>query len=81
MTPDVQEKMFTPFFRAPDATTQTEVGTGLGLVITKSIVQLHGGNISIESEPSSGTTVVITLPNCQIEGQGHPSKMESAPSV
>lgn len=75
MTPEVQEKMFTPFFRAPDATTQTEVGTGLGLVITKSIVQLHGGEISIKSDPGSGTTVEITLPNCQTNGHSHPMTM------
>jgi signal transduction histidine kinase len=72
MTKEVQEQMFTPFFRAPDATTQTEVGTGLGLVITKNIVQLHGGEISIESEPGTGTTVAITLPNCQTAGHSHP---------
>jgi len=81
MTPEVQEKMFTPFFRAPDATTQTEVGTRLGLVITKSIIQLHGGEISIKSELGTGTTVTITLSNCQTVGHSHPDPTKNRPPV
>jgi len=81
MTPEVQEKMFTPFFRAPDATTQTEVGTELGLVITKSIIQLHGGEISIKSELGTGTTVTITLSNCQTVGHSHPDPTKNRPPV
>ena len=37
-------------------------GTGLGLPISKSIIEAHGGTMSIESELGSGTTFLITIP-------------------
>ncbi|SDZ97222.1 Cache sensor signal transduction histidine kinase [Desulfuromusa kysingii] len=50
------EKIFEPFF-----TTKTK-GTGLGLAITKQIIEMHQGEIFIDSETGKGTTVVIRLP-------------------
>ncbi|NOQ42195.1 MAG: HAMP domain-containing protein [Desulfuromusa sp.] len=50
------EKIFEPFF-----TTKTR-GTGLGLAITKQIIDMHQGEISIDSEIEKGTTVTIYLP-------------------
>ena len=44
---------------------QTE-GTGLGLFITKNIVQRHGGNIWIETEEGKGTTFFFTLPTEEV---------------
>jgi PAS domain S-box-containing protein len=41
---------------------RTSEGAGLGLPITKSLVELHGGHISIESRPGAGTNVRVTLP-------------------
>jgi len=52
-----QRKLFTAFFRAGNKETRSEKGTGLGLCITKSLVEMHGGQISIESEPGTGTAV------------------------
>ncbi|MBM3956624.1 MAG: HAMP domain-containing histidine kinase, partial [Gemmatimonadetes bacterium] len=52
-----QRKLFTPFFRAENKATRTETGTGLGLCITKSLVEMHGGRIAVESGSGAGTTI------------------------
>lgn len=57
MAPEAQKRLFEPFH-----TTKPGEGTGLGLYITKSIVEAHGGAIAIESEPGRGTTVRVKLP-------------------
>jgi PAS domain S-box-containing protein len=56
IAPEDREKIFLPFF------TTKPSGTGLGMAIVKKIVDLHGGDISIESEPGRGTRVRISLP-------------------
>ena len=53
---EIQKKIFNPFF------TSKEKGTGLGLSLVKKIVNLHQGNIELESEPNQGTTFRIYLP-------------------
>jgi PAS domain S-box-containing protein len=65
LTLDEQGQLFTRFYRARNRTTQAIGGTGLGLTITKSLVEMHGGSIAIESEPGLGTTVTVTLPILQ----------------
>ena len=57
-----QEHLFERFFRSSNATENAIPGTGLGLTITKAIVERHGGQIEIESAESSGTTVRVRLP-------------------
>jgi PAS domain S-box-containing protein len=57
--PDEQhKKIFDPFFTTKDI----GEGTGMGLPIVLSIVQAHGGEIQVESEPGKGTTMSICLP-------------------
>jgi signal transduction histidine kinase len=65
MSKETQTNLFTPFFRSKDEFTQSEPGTGLGLVIVKNITDLHGGTISVTSELEVGTTVHVTLPGCR----------------
>ncbi|MGI8913494.1 MAG: PAS domain-containing sensor histidine kinase [Chloroflexota bacterium] len=65
MTPDELTQLFTRFYRAKNSTTQAVGGTGLGLAITKSLVELHGGSVAVESQPGAGTTFTVTLPTHQ----------------
>jgi signal transduction histidine kinase len=60
--PDEQGGLFTPFFRSTLATEHAALGSGLGLVVVKHIVELHEGSISVHSAPGSGTSVRFTLP-------------------
>jgi PAS domain S-box-containing protein len=57
-----QKQVFKRFFRSSLATRSAIQGTGLGLVITKTIVDHHQGTISLESAPGRGTTVHIRIP-------------------
>jgi len=57
-----QRKLFTPFFRADNEETRSASGTGLGLVIAKSIVEMHGGQMSLESEWGVGTAFRFSVP-------------------
>jgi|GEM_PF-1071950 len=59
--PDADLKhLFEPFHRA--ANVETISGTGLGMVITKESVELHGGTISVESQVGIGTTFTVSIP-------------------
>jgi PAS domain S-box-containing protein len=57
MSEEVRKRVFDPFF-----TTKGEEGTGLGLSVSHSIVERHGGDLRVESHPGEGTTFTITLP-------------------
>lgn len=61
MTPEQSARAFERFYRAPGGG-QSMPGTGLGLSIVKSLVELHEGEIEIDSEPDRGTLVRIRLP-------------------
>ncbi len=54
--------LFTRFFRASTARANSISGNGLGLAIVKSIVERHGGEVHVESEPGVGSRFTITLP-------------------
>lgn len=57
-----QKELFTRFARASNAVARRIQGTGLGLVIVRTIVANHGGEVQLESAEGAGTTVTVRLP-------------------
>ena len=56
------DKVFERFYRGGDELTRTVKGSGLGLTLVKQIVEVHHGNVHVESEPGRGSTFSIRLP-------------------
>lgn len=59
---DEQQHLFTRFFRSSLATHHAIQGSGLGLSIARSMVEEHGGEMSVASQPGSGTEFRVRLP-------------------
>jgi PAS domain S-box-containing protein len=80
-----QDKLFTPFFRADEQAVRQETGSGLGLTITKSLVEMHGGEMRVASKPGKGSTFTFTLPRpaglvaASPRQQGEPPEFEAEP--
>ena len=56
------DKIFEPFYRCEDINALSSSGMGLGLSLTKSVINMHGGEIKVESEVNKGTKFMIILP-------------------
>jgi PAS domain S-box-containing protein len=65
--PDRLSKITEPFAQAHDNAHIAQNGTGLGLSIVKSLVEMHGGELKIESEVQNGTIVTVVFPIQSIE--------------
>lgn len=59
---EAQEELFTRFFRSEEARRSGLPGVGLGLSITKELVESHGGSIQVSSELGRGTSVTVSIP-------------------
>ena len=62
MSEDFVQKLFSPFERERSSTVSRTQGTGLGMAITKNIVDMMGGNIEIQTEQGKGTEFIVRLP-------------------
>ena len=70
ISPDNMGRLFRKFEQIPRDGKRAPGGTGLGLVISKQIVEQHGGRIRAESEPGKGSTFSFTLPSGPREPRG-----------
>jgi signal transduction histidine kinase len=59
-------KAMEAFVRIDDTKNRARAGTGLGLPITKRLVQLHGGTLTIRSKVNAGTTATVILPKARL---------------
>jgi signal transduction histidine kinase len=64
--PEEQAHLFDRFFRGDAAGDNAVQGNGLGLWISKAIVEAHGGEIGVDSEPGRGTTFRVELPSARV---------------
>jgi two-component system cell cycle sensor histidine kinase PleC len=62
ISPEDIERVFEPFVQADGNLDRASSGTGLGLPLSRKLVELHGGTLHLESAPGEGTTAVVTLP-------------------
>jgi len=76
--PEDIPKLFTEFTQLDPVYTKNHEGTGLGLALTKRLVELHGGRIWVESEFGKGSKFTFTLP---VKQQNQPLKQTQAPVV
>jgi PAS domain S-box-containing protein len=59
---DLQDRLFEPFYRAPNEETRGTQGTGLGLYLVKSVIERHNGQVFFHSEHGKGSTFGFSLP-------------------
>ena len=62
ITKNEQLRIFEKFYRGKDASHFSATGTGLGLTIVKQIIEAHGGEIQVESEPGKGSVFIVWIP-------------------
>ncbi|XGV99887.1 MAG: GAF domain-containing protein [Leptolyngbya sp. BL-A-14] len=60
-----QQKLFSPFSQIDSSLARKHQGSGLGLVITRKLAELHGGSVTLESTPNQGSCFTISLPLLQ----------------
>lgn len=75
------QRVFSPFYQSGDVSTRSVEGLGLGLSITRHILEGHGGSIELASEPTKGTTVALRLPVSPEPAVGPREEVPSEPQA
>ena len=78
IAPENLARLARPFEQVEGQHSKTTQGTGLGLALTKSLIEMHGGRLTLESEPGVGTVVSFDLPVKRPEGTVTPMKQAFA---
>lgn len=82
LTAEQAAMLFAPFWQADTSTTRKHGGLGLGLAITRHLVELHGGTIAVSSDgPGSGATFRVSFPNAHIAHDATPVGERNAISL
>ncbi|MCF3650965.1 response regulator [Synoicihabitans lomoniglobus] len=68
ISPADQPKLFQAFTQIDSGLSRAQEGTGLGLAMVAKLVELHGGSVTLESEPNRGSRFMVTLPSPSAEG-------------
>lgn len=74
IAPEKQERIFEAFEQADGSVARVYGGTGLGLSVTRRLVELHGGTIKVESEVGKGSNFIFTLPIAKTQVRTEPVK-------
>lgn len=77
MDEDFQQRMFMPFERARNTTDSKIAGTGVGLPISKSLLEAMGGHIEVDSQPGCGTTIQLAFPLLLAQDEAAPAEMST----
>ncbi len=75
------KRLAKPFEQVAGTENKLNEGTGLGLALSKSLIELHGGNFKIESKVGEGTTVIFSLPNEPIIKEEEPTTEDMSQEI
>ncbi|QGX39493.1 two-component regulator propeller domain-containing protein [Permianibacter aggregans] len=77
ISPEQLERIFLPFEQVAEANTRRHGGTGLGLAVVKKLVEMHGGNVEVQSSIGNGSQFRFTLPLAETGAKVKPAKPTS----